>query len=87
MQDKIRIDLETGLYIEPVHPDSTGEDIIEKICPDSLFKPRWNGEAWEEGATQEYIDSLTAQPPEPTETERIEALEQALLEIVLGGAF
>ena len=27
------------------------------------------------------------QPQEPTETERIEALEQALLEIVLGGAF
>ena len=26
-------------------------------------------------------------PQEPTETERIEALEQALLEIVLGGAF
>ena len=52
-----------------------------------LFKPKWNGEAWEEGATQEYIDSLTTQPQEPTETERIEALEQALLEIVLGGAF
>lgn len=86
MQDKIRIDLETGIYIEPVHPDSTGEDIIEKICPDSLFKPRWNGESWEEGATQEYIDSLSAQSYEPTEAERLEALEMLMVDI-LGGGF
>lgn len=61
MKDKIRIELETGLYIEPVHPDETGEDIIETPCTESFFKPRWNGQEWEEGATQEYIDSLKAQ--------------------------
>ena len=29
-----------------------------------LFKPRWNGISWEEGATQEYIDSLKPVPQE-----------------------
>ena len=63
---------EIGLEVEPAQ---------------GFYTPKWNGEAWEEGATQEYIDSQKAQsqPQEPTETERIEALEQALLEIVLGG--
>lgn len=74
LRDDFIFDEETeiGLDVEPAQ---------------GLYQPRWNGEAWEESASHEYIDSLKSQPQEPTETERIEALEQALLEIVLGGAF
>ena len=50
-----------------------------------LHQPKWDGTQWVEGATQEYIDSLKV-PQEPTESERLEALESAMLELVLGGA-
>ena len=85
---KIRIDLKTGLYVDAVHPDINGDDIIETPCTESFYNPRWNGEAWEEGATHEYIDNLKkqAQPQEPTEAERLEALEMLMLD-VLGGGF
>jgi hypothetical protein len=67
------------------------ETEIALTAPSSmgLFKPRWNGESWEEGATQEYIDNLKAQaePHEPTVEERIQALEAMELERILGGGF
>jgi hypothetical protein len=70
MQDKIKIDLETGMMTSVVSPDEVGEDIIETACTVPFYKPKWNGEAWEEGATQEYIDSLKSQPEEPTLEEK-----------------
>ena len=88
MDNKIRIDSETGLYIEVVHPLETGDDIIETPSTESFYLPKWNGETWEEGATQEYINNLKAQaePQEPTESERLEALEMLMVDI-LGGGF
>lgn len=83
---KIRIDLKTGLYIDVVHPDISGDDIVDVSCPQGLYKPKWNGESWEEGATQEYIDSLKTQATEPpTYADRLDALESAMLEMILGG--
>ena len=66
-------EVEIGLDVEPAQ---------------GLYIPKWNGESWEEGATQEYIDSLKAQvePIEPTESERLEALEMLMVDI-LGGGF
>ena len=55
MQNKIRIDIETGLYIETVHPSESGYDIISVECTGSYNLPRWTGTEWEEGGT----------PPEP----------------------
>ena len=82
------LDKETKQFLrDDFHFNPETEIALTAPPSQGLYIPRWNGEAWEEVATQEYIDSLTATPPEPTETERIEALEQALLEIVLGGAF
>ena len=75
LRDDFTFDEETeiGLEVEPAQ---------------GLYAPKWNGEAWEEGATQEYINNLKAQeePIEPTETERIEALEMLMVDI-LGGGF
>ena len=66
--------------------NSETQEAIESDFVDGFYKPRWNGEAWEEGATQEYIDSLKPQPQEPTESERLEALEMLMVDI-LGGGF
>lgn len=53
---------------------------IDVQLPQPLIfhKPKWDGEQWGEGATQEEIDEINnSQPtPKPSEIERIEALEQ-----------
>ena len=84
------IEKQTKLFLRDDFGFNPETEIGLEVAPaQGLYLPKWNGEAWEEGATQEYIDNLKAQaePQEPTESERIEALEQALLEIILGGAF
>ena len=52
------------------------EIALEVDASQGFYKPKWNCEAWEEGATQEYIDSLKAQatPTEPTMETLIEAI-------------
>ncbi|WP_148347126.1 hypothetical protein [Clostridium butyricum] len=66
-----------GFYIEVViYDESTVLDnnIIIKEIPQGLFKPKWNGEKWIEGASQEYIDSITVQTEkEPNEQEILNA--------------
>ncbi len=82
------IDKETKLFIrDDLNFDEETETAIEVEPAQGLYQPRWSGEAWEEGATQEYIDSLKAQPQEPTVEERIQALEAMELERILGGGF
>ena len=83
------IDKETKLFIrDDFHFNPETEIGLEVEPAQGLYQPRWNGEAWEESATQEYIDSLKAQaqPQEPTEAERLEALEMLMVDI-LGGGF
>ena len=49
-----------------------------------LYKPKWDGEKWVEGATPQEIEDMT--PPEstrpPSIEERLEAAEQALIALV-----
>ena len=84
------IDKETGLFIRD---DFTFDEEIEiglEVEPSQgSYKPKWNfeTETWEEGATQEYIDSLKPQMQEPTVEERLQALEVMELERILGGGF
>ena len=85
MQDKIRIDTITGLFIEVVHPNIIGEDIIETPCLIPFYLPKWNGTEWVEGMTQEEIDLLKNVVVEPTLEERLNALEIMELERILGG--
>lgn len=54
------------------------------IKAESYICPMWDGEKWVQNVEPPEPE---IEPQEPTETERIEALEQALLEIVLGGVF
>ena len=60
-----------------------GERLLEVSPPSNLVKPRWNGEAWEEGATPEEIEAWEQENPPldfpdfgPTQDQRIAALEQ-----------
>lgn len=63
------IDKQTKIFIRDDFTFNPETEIGLDVEPSQgLYAPRWNGEAWEEGATQEYIDSLKAQsqPQEPT---------------------
>lgn len=53
-----RIDVD-GFLFETVliNDDNNESDIIREQYP-NLYKPKWNGEKWIEGATQEYINSF-----------------------------
>ena len=98
MQDKIKIDLNTGLMKDVADSQQYGLDIIEKPLTDSLFKPKWTGNVienedgnqvmgegeWVEGATQEEIDELTkTKPHEPTVEERLEQTEELLKTVTM----
>lgn len=54
----------------------------------SMVKPRWDGSKWVETATSEELESAIPKPMRseiPSTDERLEALENAMLEMVLGG--
>ena len=72
LRDDFTFDAETeiGLEVEPAQ---------------GLYKPKWNGTEWVEGATQEYINSLQPTPQEPSIEDRISALEMMELERLFGG--
>ena len=83
------IEKETKLFIRDDFDFNPETEIGLEVEPaQGLYIPKWNGEAWEEGATQECIDSLKTQtePQEPSESERLEALEMLMVDI-LGGGF
>lgn len=84
------IEKETKLFIrDDFYFDEENEIGLEVEPAQGLYIPKWNGETWVEGATQEYIDSLKTQsePQEPTIEERIQALEVMELERILRGGF
>jgi hypothetical protein len=82
-----RIIDENGMFIEDAFVDEMTEFTIEEPCPSGFYHPRWDGEKWVEGLTQEQIDAIRAQSTstEPTIEERIEALEMLELERLFGG--
>ncbi len=75
---------ENGYFVEDVilkEGETIPNNYIEIRPPQPCYKPRWDGTEWvEEG-----------EPPKPkpkpiTAEERLEALEQAMLDLILGGA-
>lgn len=79
---------DNGFYAKPAIIKD--DDLIPDSCviykwDKPLYKPKWNGSEWFEGATPEEIAELNVlnnQPQEPTTEERITALEDALLMIL-----
>lgn len=73
LRDDFTFDEETeiGLDVEPTQ---------------GLYAPKWDGDKWVEGATQEEIDELTKhRPHEPTESERLDNLENTILMLLTMG--
>jgi len=69
-----------GLFVEDAFVDELTELTIETPCSEGFYHPKWNGIKWIEGGT-----APEAPEAAPTETERITALENAMLELLLGG--
>ena len=89
-----KIDTTTGNFLEDVifesHPTLVDGELdpqyIEEAPEQGLYKPKWDGDKWVEGATQEEIDELTKpQPQEPTELELLMLAVAELATIVTGG--
>lgn len=72
------------------HELKNGERLIKTDwqAANSMLKPMWDGVKWVETATQEEIEQAMPKhikSDTPSTDERLEALENAMLEMVLGG--
>ena len=86
-----------GFFVEdyilesiPVIKIQDGKEIadpyyIETLCPDGFYRPRWDGTQWIEALIQAEIDVINNVIPQPTQEERLQAVEDALLTVLLGG--
>lgn len=86
MKKVIKIDL-NNFFLEDVILQDNQEiptDCIETICPDSFYRPKWDGKKWVEGLTQAEIDAIKNQPKTPSLEERLLALETLELERMFG---
>ena len=76
------IDKETNLFIrDDFEFDEETEIGLDVEPAQGLYKPKWNGEKWVEGATQEEIDELTKQQQQQHELtieERLKQIEELL---------
>lgn len=82
------VDLESVPMIEGSDGDDVPDPLYLNVKPSSgLYKPKWDGEKWIEGATAEYIDEVDnlKEGAEPTDSERIADLENTVSEIIMGG--
>lgn len=71
-----------GFFIRDDFSHDPETEIALGVDPaQGLYRPKWDGEQWVESAT----DIPEPTPPEPTEAERLQALESAVLDIIMGG--
>ncbi|WP_404988160.1 hypothetical protein [Clostridium culturomicium] len=83
MKKVLKIDIR-GFFIEDVilnDGDVTPENCIEVDCPEGFYKPKWDGEKWSEGLTQQEIEELKKQPIPKSDIETLqeEVLQQSEL--------
>ena len=79
------IDKEAHLFIRDDFTFNPETELALDVKPaQGLYKPKWDGEKWVEGATQEEIDELTKnQPNEPTIEERLAQTEELLQTVTM----
>lgn len=80
----VRVIDENGFFVCDDFLDELTENAVETPCPDGFYKPKWDGTQWIEGLTEQEITELK-QPIIPTAEERLQALESAMLDLILGG--
>lgn len=72
-----------GIFLRDDFTHDPETEIALDVTPaQGLYRPKWDGAQWIESAT----DIPTPTPPEPTESERLQALELLLLDLLMGGA-
>jgi hypothetical protein len=96
MKQVFKID-DQGFYIEPVivkDDEELEENLIETPIPEGFYRPRWNGNEWVEGLTNEEIEQLKQQhQPQLSEVDllkqeneelkqRLEAAELAIIALM-----
>lgn len=62
--------------------EELAENIITLSPPDGLYRAKWTGTEWVEDMLQEEIDALNNVPQQPTNEERLEATEAAILALM-----
>ena len=79
------IDKQTHLFLRDDFTFDEETEIGLDVTPaQGLYVPKWDGDKWVEGATQEEIDELTKpQPQEPTVEERLEQTEKLLQTVTM----
>lgn len=88
MKQFFRVD-ENGFYVAPVIAEEKPDDCVEETPPNGLYKPRWNGEAWVEGASEAEIQEIKNRSFPPSEEDelrkRVELMQRVLDDLLLGG--
>jgi hypothetical protein len=85
MKQVIRFDKD-GFYVEPVllqDKEEIPSDCTEVIPTGSFVSGQFVDGQWIEGASQEEIDAIKNVPQLPSDEERIAALEEALLLLMM----
>ena len=85
MKKFVRVVDENGFFITDEYVEELTKYTIETPCPEGLHKPKWNGEEWVEGLSQEEINVLINKPKEPTVEERLQMVEDAIMYLLMGG--
>lgn len=80
-----------GFYEEPVVIADEDESVegylfVETPPPEGLYKPKWTGDTWIEGASQEEIEVIRDTPRPLADQERIIQLETDLGNVLLESA-
>jgi hypothetical protein len=73
--------LHSGIAVESVDFDSEKYDLIETEIEPKFIVNRWNGNNWEEIATEEEIASFNSQPVINESQELLEEFNQYLISI------
>ena len=76
----VRIIDENGLFIEDAFVEELNEFTIETPCPGGFYLPKWDGEKWVEGG-----EVPQPMPQEPTQEDRLTALEDTILMMLMEG--
>ena len=79
------INKQTNFFIRDDFTHDTETELALDVDPaQGFYKPKWGGDKWVEGATQEEIDELTkTQPHVPTVEERLAQTEGLLKSVTI----
>lgn len=83
----VRLIDENGMFISDGFVEGLTEFTIETPCPSGFYHPKWNGEEWVEGLTEEEIQAIKDSQAiqEPSDKDRIDMLEDTILFMLMGG--